>query len=115
VEQELLTRMIANGQRLERLLSDLLDLDRISQGLFQPKRGPIDVGNVAKDVVKGIAGPDSPIRVVSRPGLAEVDPMLAERIIENLIGSALKFSEHDEDIVVEVRPEDGGVQIEVND
>jgi len=115
VEHELLERMIANGQRLERLLSDLLDLDRISQGLFQPQRARIDVGMVAKGVVQGMAGPDSPIRVVSRPGLAEVDPMLAERIIENLIGNALKFSDRDEDIVVEVRPEDGGVQIAVND
>ena len=115
VEHELLDRMIVNGRRLERLLSDLLDLDRISQGVFQPKRAPIDVGNVAKQVVSGIAGPESPIRVVSRPGLAEVDPMLAERIIENLIGNALKFSEGDEDIVVEVLPEAGGVQIAVND
>jgi len=115
VEHELLERMIANGRRLERLLSDLLDLDRIGQGLFQPQRAPIDVGMVAKGVVRGMAGRDSAIRVVSRPGLAEVDPMLAERIIENLIGNALKFSDHDEDIVVDVRPEDGGVQIAVDD
>jgi PAS domain S-box-containing protein len=114
-EQVLMDRMIANGERLDRLLSDLLDLDRISQGLFEPQRAPIDVGKVAREVVAGIAGPDSPIRVVGQPGLADVDPMLAERIIENLIGNALKFSDAAEHISVEVHPLEDGVQIAVND
>src|SRR5207249_4110430 len=38
--QDLLGRLVTNARKLERLLSDLLDLDRLARGIVQPNRQP---------------------------------------------------------------------------
>ena len=40
---DLYTRLVANARKLDRLLNDLLDLDRLTHGIVAPKRRPTDV------------------------------------------------------------------------
>ena len=44
---DLYTRLVANARKLDRLLNDLLDLDRLTHGIVAPKRRPTDVAALA--------------------------------------------------------------------
>ena len=50
--QELTKRLAVNARKLDRLLSDLLDLDRLDRGIIEPKWRPTDVGALVRHVVQ---------------------------------------------------------------
>ena len=49
---DLLARLVGNARKLDRLLTDLLDLDRLSRGIVDPKRRPTDVGRLVTRVAE---------------------------------------------------------------
>jgi PAS domain S-box-containing protein len=49
--RDLIRRVAANARKLERLLGDLLDLDRLQRGIIAPQRRPTDVGALVRQVV----------------------------------------------------------------
>ena len=49
---DLLHRIASNARKLERLLSDLLDLDRLQRGIMTPQRRETDVGSLVREAVK---------------------------------------------------------------
>src|SRR6266702_2561854 len=91
--REMLERLSVNARKLDRLLSDLLDLDRLSRGIVEPRRRPTDVG-------------DPPVS-------AEVDGAKVERIVENLVVNAARHTPDGLPIAVRARREDDGVLITV--
>ena len=46
-------RLSVNARKLDRLLSDLLDLDRLSRGILKPRRRPTDLSALVRQVVAG--------------------------------------------------------------
>jgi PAS domain S-box-containing protein len=109
-------RIAANARKLDRMVTDLLDMDRLSRGIVEPKLQVTDVGALVARVVdeaEVISGRDVTIEV--EEVLAEVDVAKLERIIENLLVNAVRHTPPDASIWVFVRPEDGGVEIVVED
>jgi PAS domain S-box-containing protein len=108
--RELVRHLGEQAQRLERLLSDLLDLDRVRHGSLTPEFAEADVAELVARVtsVHGVA-------VQSEPLLAEVDAPKVERIVENLLANALKHTPSGTDVNVRVEGRDGGVLIAVDD
>jgi PAS domain S-box-containing protein len=49
--QDLVERLSANAQKLDRLLRDLLDIDRLHRGIVEPQLRPCDVGALARAVL----------------------------------------------------------------
>jgi PAS domain S-box-containing protein len=107
---EILRHVAEQARRLERLLSDLLDLDRLRLGALTPTFMETDVAELVARVtsVHGIA-------VRSEPVVAEVDPAKVERIVENLLMNARKHTPRGTDVDVWVQSQDGGVLIAVDD
>ena len=59
--KDLLRRIGANARKLHRLLTNLLDLDRLSRGMIEPNRARVDVAGLAagileEDLVRGTSG-----------------------------------------------------------
>ena len=54
------------GKKMNRLVDDLLDLDRLDRGHIQPEREPTDVGELARRIARELPA-WSPTRSVSRP------------------------------------------------
>jgi PAS domain S-box-containing protein len=108
--RELVRHLADQAQRLDRLLSDLLDLDRLRHGSSIPNFAETDVSELVARVssVYGVA-------VQSEPLVAEVDAAKVERIVENLLANALKHTPADTDVNVRVESVDGGVLIAVDD
>jgi K+-sensing histidine kinase KdpD len=75
-EREALYQVIEHsGRKMNRLIDDLLDLDRIDRGKVHPQRKPTDVGQLARRVVAESAQLDEhPVRVAAEPLTVEVDP-----------------------------------------
>jgi PAS domain S-box-containing protein len=88
----LLERMIANGHRLERLVSDLLDVDRLTQGDVEPRREPTDLRALVDRAAQRYRGNDHVIATDLEPVDAEVDPVMLDRCVDNLIRNATRHT-----------------------
>ena len=106
---DLYTRLVANARKLDRLLNDLLDLDRLTHGIVTPKRRPTDVAALAARIaddwaVRNGRGP----KVVAEPVTVSLDPAKVERIIENLLANAARYTPPDTPVWVRVEQPPGG-------
>ncbi len=112
---EMVDHLADQAHKLERLLSDLLDLDRLRRGFVQPSFRESDVGELVAQVASGYAASNRTIEVDADHALAEIDPPKVERIIDNLLANAVKHTPPGTAISVLVRELDDGVLVEVND
>ena len=114
--EDLLGRLSTNARKLDRLLKDLLDIDRLSRGIVAPRYQLTDVGALARRTVENLeALAHRRIAVETSPVVISVDPAKAERIVENLLVNAARHTEDDRQIWLRVEPLDGGVLIAVED
>ncbi len=113
---DLLRRIAANARKLERLLSDLLDLDRLQRGIVSPQRRRTDVAELVRQAVREsdlLAGRD--VRMEASDVVANVDAAKVERIVENLLANAARHTPEDSPLWVRVTREGPGVLIVVED
>ena len=113
---DLLSRLAANAKKLDRLLKDLLDIDRLNRGIVSPQYRVTDVGALARRTVEHLdALVGREVIVETDPVVIPVDPPKIERIVENLLMNAVRHTEEDRRIWLIVGPHEGGVRITVED
>jgi PAS domain S-box-containing protein len=107
--QQLTARVVEQATKLQQLLDDLLDVERLSRGVVELRREPVDVAALVAAVVAehGDAGieVDQPVGDGDPAGavVGEVDPAKVERIVVNLLTNARKHGGVDAHVVVRVR------------
>jgi signal transduction histidine kinase len=83
---DLIRMMIEKTRKMDRLLGDLLDLNRMEEGILEPNRSITDVRALAHRVVDEVEQLRGwPIEIEADPVLAAVDSPKVERILENLL------------------------------
>ncbi len=113
---DLLERLASNARKLDRLLKDLLDIDRLNRGIVDPQYRVTDVGALARRTIESLdALVDRSIMVFAEPVVIAVDPAKVERIVENLLMNAARHTKADRTIWLRVRPEGDGILIAVED
>ncbi len=86
-------------RQLSRMIDDLLDVSRITQGMIQLRKETLDVANVfrrATDTVSGLIGERGhDLRVDAAEGqfFVEADPVRLEQAIVNLLTNAAKYTD----------------------
>ncbi|HJU03216.1 MAG TPA: ATP-binding protein [Actinomycetes bacterium] len=83
---DLVAMLVEKTRKLERLLKDLLDLNRLEEGVLEPNRSLTDVRELVHRVVTEVdqlAG--WPIDIEAEPIQAFIDGPKVERIVENLL------------------------------
>jgi signal transduction histidine kinase len=83
---DLVAMLVEKTRKLERLLKDLLDLNRLEEGVLEPNRSMTDVRELVHRVVTEVdqlAG--WPIDIEAEPIQAFIDGPKVERIVENLL------------------------------
>ena len=114
--QDLARRIAVNARKLDRLVMDLLDLDRLSRGILEPKLNETDVGFLVQNVVNEADYlHEHPVDVQAQSIVAKVDVSKIERIVENLLANAVRHTPPGTQVWVKVHSEDGGVLIAVED
>lgn len=114
--KEMAARIAANARRLDRMVSDLLDLDRLSRGIVEPNLAPADVGALVSSLVAEselTAGRE--VHVQAPSVWAEVDAAKVERIVENLLANAVRHTPAGSRIWVRVEPGETDLVIAVED
>jgi PAS domain S-box-containing protein len=115
--EDLLGRLAVNARRLDRILTGLLDLDKLDRGIVELRREPVDLADLVAGVVSEAreeltAHPVSlellPIRVVA-------DAAKVERIVENLLANAARHTVPGTPIWVRVEPRDRWALLCVDD
>jgi signal transduction histidine kinase len=112
---EALDRLVANANKLNRLLSDLLDLDRLGRGIIAPQLRPTDLRELARAVVEDLDLGGRSVRIEASRVVCAVDAPKVERIIENLVINALKHTAGDTTVWVRIQDIGGGALIKVED
>jgi len=112
---DLIDRLAANAGKLDRLLSDLLDLDRLNRGIVTPKLRPTDLAALVTRIGTEWQDTGRPLELVVEPAVAQLDPAMVERILENLLANAARHTPPDTLVWVRVARQDQGVLIAVED
>jgi PAS domain S-box-containing protein len=114
--RELADRIAQNARRLDRLVTDLLDLDRITRGDVELVFRPTDVGALATDIVGStdvLEGREVSVR--TDPVVVPIDVPKVERIVENLLGNAAKHTPPAAHVWVRVKAWEDGALLIVED
>jgi two-component system, OmpR family, sensor histidine kinase KdpD len=113
---ELLGTVLHEAHRLDRLVSNLLDLSRLQAGAAEPE---LEVAAIDDLVVQALGEVDDAERVdVMLPDdspTARVDAHQVQRVIANLVENALKYSPPDERVRVQVQATASEVLVRVVD
>jgi PAS domain S-box-containing protein len=113
-----LTRRIAgNARRLDRIVADFLDLERLQRGATVPEARPVDVAQLVSEWIAATSDllADRRAEVDLAPVTVRADPAMLERIVENLVGNTLKHTPADTSVWVRVRPSNDGALLTVED
>jgi two-component system sensor histidine kinase KdpD len=114
---ELIETITGEAARLERLVTNLIDLSRLEAGAARPRpelwTGDDLVGRALETL--GPAADRVAVELPDDPVAALVDGAQIERVLVNLIENALKFAPPDEPAAVHVRGDGGELRISVRD
>jgi PAS domain S-box-containing protein len=113
--RDLARRIADNARRLERLVTNLLDMDRLARGIVTPKLEPADVAALVRRVLDESAVDERRLEAQLEPVVVPVDAAKVERVVENLLANTVRHTPHDGHVWVSVRPDRGGVLLVVED
>jgi PAS domain S-box-containing protein len=113
----LLRTLEGRSMGMNALLADLLDLDRLDQGIIEPRRFPVDLGDLIRRMVEeshDVLGRRDVDVDAERVPVA-LDASKVERIVDNLLTNAARHTPADAHVWIRVRAEAEGATIVVED
>ncbi|MPZ69648.1 MAG: GAF domain-containing protein, partial [Actinobacteria bacterium] len=118
VRRELIGRLTANADSLHRIIVTLLDFSRIEAGRLDTQPVAIDLKQLVHDVTDRLEG-----LFVTHPLATSVDsgttvwadPVLLERVLENLLANAIQHTPPGTRVALAAAPEAAGIRISVSD
>jgi len=92
LREELLQAGVEQGERLRRLLEELLDLSRLDARAIGVEPRPVVLKAVLADVVDGVLPSSGAVELDIPADLAAVvDPLVLDRVISNLLANAARY------------------------
>src|SRR5579884_1073268 len=98
--------IMSQARRLERLVNDLQDASRLSDGQFMLERAPCDIAALAREVVEQLS-PVAPyhrftIETPAEPVTGNWDAGRLQQALGNLLDNAIKYSDEGTTITVSI-------------
>lgn len=119
--QRFLSNARTSAERLVRMINDLLDVNRLEAGRLHPYYAATDITQLLKERAAAYTplaeSDEKQITVQPAPHLplVPVDAPLLERVLDNLIGNALKYTNGGGQITLTARRQGGQVIVSVAD
>jgi len=113
---EMVRQLATNARKLDRMISVLLELDRLADGSLKPNRRRTDLQALVRRVVE-----DSPdlanrnVNVEAEKVVVAVDPSMTEQMIETLLANAGRRTSSGNPVWVTVSSDPEGAVIAVDD
>src|SRR5437773_6578029 len=105
--------------RLNRMINDMLDLDRIEAGRLTLHPQAVDLNSLIGDAVERARASSDKHKIVSeldpRHPVVQCDPDRIAQVMANLLSNAIKYSPSGGEITVSSHSEDGHVDVSVRD
>jgi len=121
--EKYLKTVLNSSYRLSNLITQLFEYSKLEARQIEPKKEPFYIGELAQDVVakyqiltkeKNIAlSLDMPN--ITRLPMVFADLGLVERVIQNLMDNAVKFTPNNGKITLQINPLDDHVEIKIAD
>lgn len=117
--QLFLTEIVREGERLARLIEDVLSVSRIEAGKLRLELKPVEIAPAVGQVVKNVSKLTSIHNfVINVPGT--IPPVIADadklyQVLLNLVVNAVKYSPNGGDVVVSASEEDESIRFMVAD
>jgi PAS domain S-box-containing protein len=103
--REIVDGLTEQALKLNRLLTDLLDLERLRHDRVELQLEPHDLRALVEQVATSYPPDGRTIEFVGEPVVADIDPGRVERIVENLVANAVKYTPSGTRIRVSVGPD----------
>jgi K+-sensing histidine kinase KdpD len=116
--QSLIINSLNSSERLARMISNLLDINKMESGMFTPNRELVDLNDVLQTLLtrwSSIIHRENHELKVDIPDILPVvigDRELLERIFENLLSNALKYGQV---IELAVKWQNTGINVYIDD
>ena len=115
-DRESLQLLVVEGQRLKRLVLDLLDATRVEQGKLVGPREAVDLVAVAQEVCTRLATARHPCTVMADGAVVGwYDRHRLEQLLDNLVDNAIKYSPDGGPVQVSIQQDAAGVHLTVID
>lgn len=107
--------------QMSRLVDDLLDVARITQGRITLKRAPVDLDDVITRAVETVApqieeyGHQLTVSLPETPIWLEADQPRLAQVLANLLNNAIKYTEPGGEIELRARREENTAEIRIRD
>jgi two-component system, OmpR family, phosphate regulon sensor histidine kinase PhoR len=115
-EQQLRQIMQRQIVRIERLVTDLSELNQIESGRLQLQRRPVNLRDILGTLAEDFQERTSAMRfsVTGEDAVVPIDPLRAQQIFANLLDNACKHGGRGE-VAIEVASENGDAIVRVSD
>lgn len=108
-------RLVAEGERLERLLDGLLDLNSYEQGLLTHAQQPVDLAEVVSWAMERVELDDRPISLEVAPVTVPASPRALRRLVRALLDNVAVHTPPGTAVRIAVTREPHGVHLVVAD
>lgn len=118
---QFLQKISDQAQRLNALITDVLELGRIESGMYIDVLEPVELADVTQQAVELLKAKMESKGIVLRQEIPDGTKVMAHReglfhVLENLLDNAVKYSPQKSEILLDVKAgEDGKVEIAVQD
>lgn len=117
-KRDMLGRVSANALALDEVITTLLDFSRLEAGGITPDRAPVDLGALVGSTVERLSSlfaKHDLVAAVSDGLVVEADVRLLDRVVENLLSNAAKYTPEGTRIEVVARDVGGEIEVSVSD
>lgn len=119
VEERLLRLVDIESARLDRLVANLLELNRIESGAMEPRREPIDPEVlIRRSVERFKLAPNGVVVELHLDGempVIRADATQVDQVLSNLLDNAIRHSDHGAPVTLSATGDADGLRIEVAD
>jgi two-component system sensor histidine kinase KdpD len=119
LRRELTTTVVEEAERLERLVSNLLDMTRLDSGVVEPRREWVPlvevVGSAMNRLERALAGRRVTTDIADDVPLLSIDPVLVEQLFVNLLENAAKYTPPGSEIAIRAVRQGGTLVVDVSD
>jgi signal transduction histidine kinase len=112
----MIRQLATNARKLDRLVGEMLALDKIASGAFEPNLRRTDIEALVRRVVEespDLANRD--VKVEADHVAIQVDPALTEQMVETLLSNAGRRTAPGNPVWVKISSDQGGAVIAVDD